>query len=116
MQTVESAIMFELLRHALGRPLVTDESSRTTPPNESALGCEPQCLRGSFEAPKCQRQTLPWGDWNALWLVSCGALLGSAPLRLSHRERLHHVLESRHENGLGSGRPRAEDHCTEGTA
>ena len=42
-----------------------------------ALSCEPQRHRGSLEAPKCQCQKATTADWNALWLVSCSALLGS---------------------------------------
>ena len=47
-----------------------------------ALSCEPQRLRGSTEAPRLQCQRLPEVDWNALWLVSCSALLDRAPRRL----------------------------------
>jgi hypothetical protein len=48
-------------------------------PNGPALSCEPQRLRGSPEAPELQCQRLPKVDWNALWLVSCSALLGGMP-------------------------------------
>lgn len=44
-----------------------------------ALSCEPQRLCGSLEAPTFRCQTLPEVGWNALWLVSCSALLGGGP-------------------------------------
>src|SRR5262245_18382945 len=53
-------------------------------PNGSALSCEPQRLRGSPEAPRFQRQTLPEVDWSMLWLVSCSASLGGGLLHHLH--------------------------------
>ena len=49
------------------------------PPNGSALSCEARRLRGSTEAPGLQCERLPKVDRNALWLVSCSAMLGGAP-------------------------------------
>jgi len=37
----------------------------------SRFSCEPLRLRGTAEAPKCQRQTLPEVGWDELWLASC---------------------------------------------
>ena len=46
---------------------------------DRALSCEPQHLRGPTEAPECDAKTVSRIDWNALWLVSCSALLGRRP-------------------------------------
>src|SRR5919106_1465902 len=72
---MSSTLLRQVLRTSLLYP-----SCYGLRPNR-ALSCEPQRLRGPPEAAKLRFQTLPEVAWNALWLVSCSALLNSIRLR-----------------------------------
>src|SRR5919106_3023189 len=95
---MSSTLLRQVLRTSLLYP-----SCYGLRPNR-ALSCEPQRLRGPPEAAKLRFQTLPEVAWNALWLVSCSALLDGRPRGYgvgSSRARSLRATSSR----CSSGRP-----------